>query len=78
MPDHGMQHPREFASTLKPPRSGDVYDKLTALTLAQQPSAGFGRQEIIAVFERLLDFPSSMSVNAPRHKRHNSVSLKDG
>lgn len=62
-----------FASTLKPPRSGDGYDKLVALTLAQQPSAGFGRQEIFAVSERLLDFPF-MRVNAPWHKRHNSVS----
>ncbi len=49
MPDHGMHILASFASTLKPPRSGDGYDKLIALTLAHQPSAGFGRQEIIAV-----------------------------
>ncbi len=64
-----------FASTLRPPRSGDGYDRLIALTLAQQPSAAFGRQEIFAVFHHLRDFPS-MYVQHPMALKHNSVSLK--
>ena len=41
-----------FASTLKPPQSREGYDRLIALTLAQ-PSAGFSRQEIFAILQRL-------------------------
>jgi hypothetical protein len=56
--DHGIQHPR----VLCPPWSRHdlatvTTGSFTALTLAQQPSAGFGSQEIFAVFERLVQRP---------------------
>jgi hypothetical protein len=56
--DHGMQILSRFASTFEPPLPGEGYDKLIALTLEDQPSAGYSRPDILAILKRLRDSPS--------------------
>jgi hypothetical protein len=52
-----------FASTMEPPQSREGYDKLISLTLEEQPSAGYTRQDLLAILQRLRDSPS-VRVNA--------------
>lgn len=64
-----------FASTLKPPRSGDGLRQAHCPDPGTAASAGFGIIDKRSS-ERLLDFSPTCCVNAAWHKRHNLVSLK--
>ncbi|KAI0296001.1 hypothetical protein BC826DRAFT_908766 [Russula brevipes] len=84
--DHGMQILSRFASTFEPPLPGEGYDKLIALTLEDQPSAGYSRPDILAILKRLRDSPSvrdsthgtQSTIRSPWNQMDNASSYSRG
>jgi len=54
----GMRVLSRFASTMELPQPGEGYDKLISLAMDQQPPAGYTREDVLAILQRLRESPS--------------------